>query len=169
MTKERVSQELTHFDEAGNAVMVDVTDKPVTRRRAEAHCWIRGLDDFAEVLRESQHAEVLSVARVAGMFGAKKTSHLIPLCHQLPLSSIALSFVIERDSLEIIATVETESQTGVEMEALAACGVAALSIVSQLGTRVDGLSIESLELQEKRGGRSGLWVRDPSEVKTTNR
>ncbi len=169
MTEPQAPQELTHFDDAGHAVMVDVTDKPITRRRAEAHCWIRGIEDLAAVLSDGEHDDLLSVARVAGMFGAKRTSRLIPLCHQLPLSSIAITFAPGHDALEIIAAVETESQTGVEMEALSACGVAALSIVSQLGARANALSIESLELQEKRGGRSGLWVRDPSEAGTSNR
>ncbi|HVB01469.1 MAG TPA: cyclic pyranopterin monophosphate synthase MoaC [Acidimicrobiales bacterium] len=169
MTESGASQELTHFDEAGNAVMVDVTEKAITRRRAEAHCWIRGLDDFDEVLREKDHAEVLTVARVAGVFGAKKTSSLIPLCHPLPLSSIEVLFVLENDSIEIIAAVETESQTGVEMEALSACGVTALSIASQLGPRNAGLLIDGLELLVKSGGRSGLWMRVSSEAKTTSR
>ncbi len=169
MTPEQIARDLTHFDAAGNAVMVDVIDKPITRRRAEAHCEVRGIDDFGEVLREGANTDVLSVARVAGVFGAKRTSHLIPLCHQLPLSSVEISFVIAHNSLEIIAAVETDSQTGVEMEALAACGVAALTVVSELSMRGAQLSIEGLELLEKRGGRSGHWVRDTSETTTSSR
>ena len=169
MTESNTPLELTHFDESGNAVMVDVTQKQVTRRRAEAHCWIRGLDDARGVLQEQRNSEVLSVARVAGIFGAKKTSALIPLCHPLPLSAIEMTFVIESDSIEIVAAVETESQTGVEMEALCACGVAALSIVSQLRAHHLELFIDRLELLIKSGGRSGLWMRDSSETTSTNR
>ncbi|HUY05972.1 MAG TPA: cyclic pyranopterin monophosphate synthase MoaC [Acidimicrobiales bacterium] len=169
MSGGETSQAFTHFDKSGHAVMVDVTDKAVTHRRAEAHCWVRGVDAGGAVLGEEAYAEAVSMARVAGMFGAKRTSSLIPLCHPLPLSGFEIAFVRERDAIEIIAVVETESQTGVEMEALGACGVAALSIVAWLSSRISRLWIDDLELLEKSGGRSGQWVRDSLEATTSNR
>lgn len=163
------SENLTHFDEDGHAVMVDVTEKSITLRRAEAHCVVRDLAPTDEIAREGDHGLVLATARVAALQGAKQTSKLIPLCHPLPLTMIDVAFSVTDDAIAITVITETESQTGVEMEALTACGMAALSIVSQLRGEHRSLVIDGIALWEKSGGRSGHWVRDSSKANTSNR
>lgn len=152
------SDRLTHIDERGRAVMVDVTHKAVTERLARASATVAGLADALRFVEE--HPEVLNEARMAGVSAAKSTSELIPLCHPLALDSTVIDFVIRSQAIDVRATTGTIGQTGVEMEALVACATAALSLVARLRTTDPGASIESLGLEEKRGGRSGLWVRD---------
>jgi cyclic pyranopterin phosphate synthase len=160
---------LTHFDDEGNAVMVDVTDKSVTLRSAEAHCVVHDLVTTDEIERDGDNGPVLAAARIAALQGAKQTSKLIPLCHPLPLTNIEVEFSVTNDAIAIKVITETRSQTGVEMEALTACGIAALSIASQLRGAHPDLVIGELALWEKSGGRSGHWVRDSSKAKTSNR
>lgn len=169
MTDAGAAPALTHFDEAGNALMVDVTEKTVSRRRAVAHCQVREPARADGATGGPLSPELLLAARVAGMFGAKQTSRLIPLCHPLPLRSVEISFVTHDHATEVIAVVETDAQTGVEMEALGACGVAALAIAATLVAHGTRPVIEGLELLEKRGGRSGIWVRDPSAATVSSR
>lgn len=149
----------THFDGDGNAIMVDVTDKAVTLRQATARCTVRNLE-AGDALDERMLHDVVTTARAAAILGARQTSRLIPLCHPLPLTSTTVDVVRDGDTLTIHATAETASQTGVEMEALTACAVAALSIVSQVRATQTQVVIDALELVDKRGGRSGHWTRE---------
>lgn len=149
-----MTNELSHIDEHGHAVMVDVTGKAQTHRRAEARCRVIHTGDLG-----SAAPAVLAGARAAGLLGAKQTSALIPLCHPLPLSALEIEFSVSEDAVEIIAVAETYGQTGVEMEALCACGVAALSLVAAVDDTTRNLVIEDLAVWEKAGGRSGHWTR----------
>ena len=149
-------EDLTHFNASGNAVMVDVTEKSTTDRRAIARCRVL----ISGGVPEREMEESLAVARVAGLSGAKWTSRLIPLCHSLPNVATTVTLSFEEGMVEIAAQSRTSSQTGVEMEALTACMVAALSVVSSLDGPSRTLVIDALELLDKRGGRSGHWARE---------
>ena len=141
--------------------MVDVGDKAVTRRRAVARARVAMQATTAEALAAGTVAkgDVLSVARVAGIQAAKRTSELIPLCHPLMLSSVQVDLVPGPSWLDIEATAETVDRTGVEMEALTACAVAALTIYDMCKASDRSMQVESLGLLEKSGGRSGDWRR----------
>jgi cyclic pyranopterin phosphate synthase len=152
-----VSGELSHIDERGHAVMVDVTAKDQTLRRAEVRGKVVRVGDLSGV--PGGLGELLASARAAGLLAAKQTSSLIPLCHPLPLRALSVDFEVGDDEIGIVAVAETLGQTGVEMEALCACTVAALSIVSVLSPRRRGVAIEDLALWQKSGGRSGSWLR----------
>jgi cyclic pyranopterin phosphate synthase len=156
---------LTHFDESGRAHMVDVGAKEVTSRRAVATGFVRMQPDTVDLIRAGRAAkgDVLAVAQVAAIMAAKKTSDLIPMCHPLMLTKVKIAFGIEADGIGIEATVETRGQTGVEMEALTAVSGAALTIYDMVKAVDRGMTIESIQLQEKEGGQSGHWVRDGSE------
>ena len=147
----------THLDARGRAVMVDVTGKAVTVRRAITSGRVVGITDAPRVI--ANQIEILTEARMAGLGAAKATSTLVPLCHPLPLEAIAIDFLVEPHVIEVRATAETIGQTGVEMEALCACAVAALSVLGRVRENDPDASIEALGLLEKRGGRSGLWRR----------
>ncbi|HET9662429.1 MAG TPA: cyclic pyranopterin monophosphate synthase MoaC [Thermomicrobiales bacterium] len=153
---------LTHFDESGRAHMVDVGAKEITARRAVASGFIRMQPETVALVREGRAAkgDVLAVAQVAGIMAAKKTSDLIPMCHPLMLTKVEVAFAIEDDGIGIEVTVETRGQTGVEMEALTAVSGAALTIYDMVKAVDRGMTIESIQLQEKEGGQSGHWVRD---------
>lgn len=156
-----MSDKLTHFDEAGQAHMVDVSDKAVTDRTAVAEGRvIMQPDTLARVLEGSaKKGDVLGVARLAGIMGAKKTSDLIPLCHPLPITRVALDLVADADlpGVRITATVKTSGQTGVEMEALTAVTTAALTVYDMLKAAEKGMRIEGIRLLTKTGGKSGTW------------
>lgn len=156
-----MSKELTHFDEAGRAHMVDVGGKEVTSRRAVATGFVRMRPETIVLIQEGRAAkgDVLAVAQVAAILAAKKTSELIPMCHPLMLTRIAVSFAVEEDGVGIEATVETRGQTGVEMEALTAVAGAALTIYDMVKAVDRGMVIERIALQEKEGGASGRWTR----------
>ncbi|MCO5222032.1 MAG: cyclic pyranopterin monophosphate synthase MoaC [Thermomicrobiales bacterium] len=156
-------EKLTHFDESGRAHMVDVGGKEVTSRRAVATGFVRMQPETVELIREgrAKKGDVLAVAQVAAIMAAKKTSDLIPMCHPLMLTKVAVSFAIEPDGIGIEATVETRGQTGVEMEALTAVSGAALTIYDMVKAVDRGMTIEGIGVQEKEGGRSGHWVREP--------
>lgn len=150
---------LTHFDAAGQAHMVDVSDKAVTDRTATAEASVIMLPETLAlvVAGSAKKGDVLGIARLAGIMGAKKTSDLIPLCHPLPITKVALDLTPD-DSLpgvRITATVKTSGQTGVEMEALTAASVAALTIYDMLKAAEKGMRIEGLRLLSKSGGKSG--------------
>jgi cyclic pyranopterin phosphate synthase len=153
---------LTHFDASGNARMVDVGEKDVTRRSATASGRIRMLPETAALIREGRASkgDVLGVARVAGIMAAKKTHELIPMCHPLLLTKVEVNFELRDDGVEISALVENRGQTGVEMEALTAASVAALTIYDMVKAVDRGMTIESIQLERKSGGRSGDFVRE---------
>ena len=153
---------LTHFDAQGQAHMVDVGDKASTRRVALATGRIR-MQPATLALIESGTAkkgDVLGIARLAGIMGAKKTSDLIPLCHPIGLTRVAVAFEVLSERCEIVctATAETVGQTGVEMEALTAVQVALLTIYDMCKAADRGMVINDVKLLEKHGGKSGSWV-----------
>jgi cyclic pyranopterin phosphate synthase len=150
---------LTHLDEEGRARMVDVSAKPVTTRDATAEATVRLGPVAGKAVREGavKKGDVLAVAQVAGVMGAKSTSTLIPLCHPLPLSGIALDFSWNGDDLRIRATVRTAAQTGVEMEALTAVSVAALTVYDMVKAVERAVRIEGIHLVHKAGGQRGEY------------
>jgi cyclic pyranopterin phosphate synthase len=156
---------LTHFDAQGQAHMVDVASKAATHRSATAEGWIEMLPATRGLI-ESGHAkkgDVLGVARIAGIQAAKKTSDLIPLCHPLAITKVALDFIIDadRNAVRCQATVETVGQTGVEMEALTAVQVALLTVYDMCKAVDKGMTMTGIRLLEKRGGKSGHFVAQP--------
>ncbi|MDQ6670890.1 MAG: cyclic pyranopterin monophosphate synthase MoaC [Chloroflexota bacterium] len=153
----------THLDETGRARMVDVSHKHVTSRQATARAVVSMQLETARMIAAGQMAkgDVLAVAQVAGVMGAKRTPDLIPLCHPLPISGVDMSFEldIDRARLEIRATVRVSSRTGVEMEALTAAAVAALTVYDMCKGIDRAMSIGNVELLHKAGGKSGEFVR----------
>jgi cyclic pyranopterin monophosphate synthase len=156
-----MSGELTHFDAAGNAVMVDVGTKEHTQRRATARGRVAMSPDTLRLIqgRGFKKGDVLAVAQLAGIMAAKKTHELIPLCHPLALSSVAVELSIDEagSAVEIEATVGLTGQTGVEMEALTAVSVAALTVYDMCKSVDRGMRIEAIRLVRKEGGKSGLF------------
>ncbi|MBV8091645.1 MAG: cyclic pyranopterin monophosphate synthase MoaC [Acetobacteraceae bacterium] len=152
---------LTHFDAAGNAAMVDVTEKPVTSRLATARARvIMQPQTLAVIMRgEAAKGDVLAVARLAGIMAAKRTADLIPLCHPLPISSVQVELVPDEaaSAVEVSATVRTAARTGVEMEALTAASVAALTVYDMCKAVDRGMRIEGLRVVHKEGGKSGVF------------
>ena len=154
---------LTHFDAAGNAMMVDVSEKPVTAREATAHGIITmNAEAFAAVQNGTvKKGDVLGVARIAGIMAAKRTSELIPLCHPLPLSKLTVEFNLlpDRQAVEAICTAKTTGVTGVEMEALTGVSAALLTIYDMCKAVDKGMELGEIHLVEKTGGKSGHYVR----------
>ncbi|HIF30378.1 MAG: cyclic pyranopterin monophosphate synthase MoaC [Pirellulaceae bacterium] len=153
---------LTHFAEDGRSRMVDVTDKAVTKRTARASGQVQMAASTLRLIQDREFAkgDVLEVARLAGIMAAKRTSDLIPLCHPLPISSIDIQFQLLNDStLSIEATVTVSGKTGVEMEALSAVTIAALTVYDMCKSVEKGMVIGPIRLEEKDGGRSGHFVR----------
>lgn len=153
--------ELTHFDAKGDAHMVDVSDKQVTNRVAVAEGYIKMAPETLAIIQEgrAKKGDVLGVARLAGIMGAKKTADLIPLCHPLQLSKVAVELTPD-DTLpgvRIEATVKTSGQTGVEMEALTAVSTAALTIYDMVKAVEKGMVIGDIRLELKDGGKSGRY------------
>jgi len=154
--------ELTHFDEGGASRMVDVTDKEVTLRMARASGRVRLQPSTLALVRDRRlvKGDVLEVARLAGIMAAKRTGLLIPLCHPLGLDSVQLSLTpVEPDLIEIEATVKVHGRTGVEMEALTAVSVAALTVYDMCKSVDRGMVIGPIQLEEKMGGRRGIYRR----------
>lgn len=155
---------LTHLGATGEAHMVDVSAKPETSRVARARGRVTMSPDTLRLAVEGQakKGDVFSVARIAGVMAAKKTSDLIPLCHPLPLSSISVEITPDEmlPGLRVVAEACVTGKTGVEMEALTAVSVACLTIYDMLKAVDRGMRIEGVELVEKRGGKSGDWKRD---------
>ena len=151
----------SHLDPLGRARMVDVTPKEPTHRKAVARCevYMRPETTVAIANREVKKGDVLAVARVAGIQAAKRTSDMIPLCHPLLVGAVTVNFEIGDDHVAIEAQVDTVDRTGVEMEALHACSVAALTIYDMCKSADRGMVIGDLALWEKQGGRSGLYRR----------
>jgi cyclic pyranopterin phosphate synthase len=155
-------QGLTHLDPLGRARMVDVTPKEASHRRAIAKARVHMQADTTSLVARGaiSKGDVLSVARVAGIQAAKRTPDLIPLCHPLLVGSVLINFRIEDEFVEVEAQVETVDRTGVEMEALTACSVAALTIYDMCKSADRSMVIGDLTLWEKTGGRSGTYRRD---------
>ena len=158
--------DLTHFDAAGQAHMVDVGEKPISARRAIAEGQIRMRAETLERIRAGNHSkgDVLGVARIAGIMAAKKTADLIPLCHPLALTRVEIELET-RDHPPAVycrARVETRGQTGVEIEALAAVQITLLTVYDMCKAVDHGMSIEQVRLVEKLGGKSGHWRRSES-------
>jgi cyclic pyranopterin phosphate synthase len=154
--------DLTHFDEHGASRMVDTTAKPETERAARASGQVRMLAATLALIRDRSLAkgDVLEVARLAGIMAAKKTGELIPLCHPLPITAATVDFAYEGDAiLHIEATVRVYGRTGVEMEALSAVSVAALTVYDMCKAVDKNMTIERIRLEEKTGGKSGPFHR----------
>jgi cyclic pyranopterin phosphate synthase len=155
---------LTHFDHKGDAHMVDVAAKDITRRRAIASGQIHMQAPTLQLIQQggNKKGDVLGVARIAGIMAAKKTSELIPLCHPLSLSHISIEFDLDEANqcIHCQATVETEAKTGVEMEALTAVQLALLTIYDMCKAVDRGMIMTNIGLVEKSGGKSGSWKRD---------
>ena len=141
--------ELSHVDEAGAVRMVDVSGKPVSRRRASARAVVRMAPETAARLAELPKGDALAAARLAGIMAAKRTSELIPLCHPLPLTHVGVELEVGPTSVEIVASAETQAQTGVEMEALVAATVAALTVYDMAKGVDSGMEIGEVRLLEK--------------------
>ncbi|MDO7596475.1 MAG: cyclic pyranopterin monophosphate synthase MoaC [Pseudomonadota bacterium] len=156
--------DLTHFNQAGEAHMVDVGAKQITKRVAVAEGQILMLDKTLKLIREGNHkkGDVLGIARISGIMAAKRTSDLIPLCHPLALTKVTVDFNILEDDVAVQcrAQVETSGQTGVEMEALTAVQIALLTIYDMCKAVDRGMVMTDIRLLEKAGGKSGHWVRE---------
>ena len=144
-----MSRDLSHVDEAGRVRMVDVGAKPLSRRRAVARATVKMQEETASRLRALPKGDALVTAELAGVMAAKRTSELIPLCHPLPLSHVEVSASVEEGAVQITATVETVAQTGVEMEALTAASVAALTVYDMAKAIDAGMVVTGVELVEK--------------------
>jgi cyclic pyranopterin phosphate synthase len=150
---------LSHFDEGGAARMVDVSAKAATRREAEASVFVAMSEEALAGLPVNPKGNPLEVARIAGIQGAKRTPELIPLCHPLPLSFVDVRAEVAAGGIAIRATAATTAQTGVEMEALTAAAVAALTVYDMCKAADKGMVIRDLRLERKTGGKSGDWER----------
>ena len=155
--------ELTHFNQSGEAHMVDVGKKAITQRTAITEGYIEMQAETLALISKGQHkkGDVLGIARIAGIMASKKTADLIPLCHPLPLTHVEIKLTAETDNNRIHCqtTVKTNGQTGVEMEALTATQVALLTIYDMCKAVDRGMVIQSVQLLEKDGGKSGHWQR----------
>lgn len=159
-----MSQPFSHLDEQGRPGMVDIGGKAVTRRAAVAEGFVKCSGELLDAIRGDRVAKgsVLQVARLAGVQAAKRTDELIPLCHSLPLDAVGVELELRDTGVFIRAQASTSWKTGVEMEALTAASVAALTVID-MGKAIDpGMTIERVQLVRKVGGRSGDWTRDPS-------
>ena len=153
--------DLTHFDDNGNAHMVDISDKQNSFRTAKAACYIQMSLEALKIIADgkSKKGDVLNVARIAGIQGAKRTSELIPLCHPISLTKISLDLTLNYKipGIEIISTVKTTGPTGVEMEALTAASISALTVYDMVKSLDKSIIIKDLRLIFKDGGKSGLY------------
>lgn len=153
---------LTHFNQSGDAHMVDVGKKDVTHRVAKTSGRIVMEPETQKLILEGSHkkGDVLGIARVAGIMAAKKTADLIPLCHPLPITHIQIDLTpVEDNAIKCVVTVETDGKTGVEMEALTATQICLLTIYDMCKAIDRGMTIEDVCLLEKSGGKSGHWIR----------
>jgi cyclic pyranopterin phosphate synthase len=154
--------ELTHLDKDGSARMVDVSEKEVTRRTATARAVVRMSAETAAAVAagDAPKGDVLGTARIAGIQAAKRTGELIPLCHPLGLDHVDVVARVEEDSVVLEATASVAARTGIEMEAMTAAAVAALTVYDMVKGIERGVTIEAVQLMSKCGGRSGDWHRD---------
>lgn len=154
-----MKKKLSHYDDAGAARMVDVSDKPDTKRTASAQAFVRIRRSVLRKLPENPKGNPLEIARIAGIAAAKRTSELIPLCHPLMVSHANVDVRVERDGVRIVATASTTGPTGVEMEALTAASVAALTVYDMTKALDKSIEIQDVYLIEKTGGKSGDFRR----------
>ncbi len=154
---------LTHFNQAGEAYMVDVADKEITHRKAIAEGRIIMDPDTLALIQQGGHkkGDVLGISRIAGIMAAKKTAELVPLCHPLPLTHVDITLTPETESSSVYCqvTAETDGKTGVEMEALTAVQVCLLTIYDMCKAVDRGMQMTNIQLIEKSGGKSGHWIR----------
>jgi cyclic pyranopterin phosphate synthase len=160
------NRKLSHYDSAGRAKMVDVSGKAVTRREAEASAFIEMSAEVLKALPQNPKGNPLEVARFAGIAAAKRTSDLIPMCHPLPLSFIDVTTEVCENGVQVNSKAATTAQTGVEMEALMAATIAALTVYDMCKALDKGIAIREIVLQRKSGGKSGDYQRkSPSRLK----
>ncbi len=150
---------LSHFDSAGSPRMVDVSEKQLTRRQARAQAFVKIAPKVLRKLPENPKGNPLEIARIAGIAAAKRTSELIPLCHPLMLSHADVEVTVEKKGVRIVASAATTAQTGVEMEALTAAAVAALTVYDMVKALDKSIEVQDLYLLEKTGGKSGDYRR----------
>jgi cyclic pyranopterin monophosphate synthase len=155
-----VMSKLSHFDEAGDARMVDVSGKAATRREAEASAFVAMSAATLAALDHNPKGNPLEVARIAGIQAAKRTAELIPMCHPLPLTHTDVQLAVAEGGIAIRATAATTAQTGVEMEALTAAAVAALTVYDMCKAADKAIVIRTIQLERKTGGRSGDYRRN---------
>jgi len=153
-------KKLSHYDSAGSARMVDVSAKSETRRTARAHAFVRIAKSVLKKLPENPKGNPLEIARIAGIAAAKRTSELIPLCHPLMLTHADLEVTVEKQGVRIVSTATVTGQTGVEMEALTAASVAALTVYDMTKALDKSIEIQDVYLIEKTGGKSGDYRRN---------
>jgi cyclic pyranopterin phosphate synthase len=154
-----MSEKLSHYDGAGRARMVDVSAKPATRREAAASAFVAIKPDVLAALPQNPKGDPLEVARIAGIMAAKRTADLIPMCHPLPLSLVDVDVSVCENGLAITSKIATTAGTGVEMEALVAVSVCALTVYDMLKAMDKGIEIREIMLQRKSGGNSGEYRR----------
>jgi cyclic pyranopterin phosphate synthase len=156
-----MSEKLSHINEDGNANMVDVSDRAITQRSARASGKVVLSKSVLSLIAEGKtpKGDVLATARIAGIMGAKKTPELIPLCHPISISSVNVDLEIVEDGVKIYSTVTISDRTGVEMEALTAVSIAALTIIDMTKALDPGATITNVQVDEKDGGRNGHWKR----------
>lgn len=153
------SNKLSHYDAEGRATMVDVSAKAATRRHAEASAFVAMSPDVLEALPRNPKGNPLEVARIAGISAAKRTAELIPMCHTLPLSFVDVTTQVCENGVKIRSEVATTAQTGVEMEALVAASVAALTVYDMCKALDKGIAVREIVLEHKSGGKSGEYRR----------
>jgi len=153
-------KKLSHYDSAGSPRMVDVSAKPETRRTARAHAFVRIDPEVLRKLPDNPKGDPLEIARIAGIAAAKRTSDLIPLCHPLMLTHADVEVSLEKEGVRIVSSAATTGPTGVEMEALTAASIAALTVYDMTKALDKSISIERLYLLEKTGGKSGDFRRE---------
>jgi cyclic pyranopterin monophosphate synthase len=158
-----VPKKLSHYDRAGKARMVDVSAKTATRREAEASAFVEMKPAVLQALSKNPKGDPLEVARLAGIMAAKQTSTLIPMCHPLPLTHVAVDMRLCENGVAITSKVTTTASTGVEMEALVAVSIAALTVYDMCKALDKGIEIRSVLLERKSGGKSGDYARPPQE------
>jgi cyclic pyranopterin phosphate synthase len=154
------AKKLSHYDETGRATMVDVSGKTPTVREAEASAFVAMSREVLRALPQNPKGDPLEVARVAGIMAAKRTSELIPMCHPLPLSKVEVEAKLGKDGIAIHTLVRTTAETGVEMEALVAASVAALTVYDMCKALDKGIEIREVVLLRKSGGQSGDYKRN---------
>src|SRR6516164_8864979 len=165
MTKPRKpakQTKLSHYDSAGRATMVDISAKVITRREAEASAFVAMKPEVLRALPENPKGNPLEVARIAGISAAKRTAELIPMCHPLPLSFIDVTTEVCENGVQVYSHAATIAQTGVEMEALVAASVAALTVYDMCKALDKGIAIREIVLERKSGGKSGEYLRQRS-------
>ena len=164
-----MAKKLSHYDDAGRARMVDVSGKSVTKREAEASAFVEMTPAVLAALPQNPKGDPLEVARIAGIMAAKRTAELIPLCHPLPLALIDVDLRVCENGVAITSKVATSAETGVEMEALVAASVSALTVYDMCKALDKGIGIEHIRLEKKSGGKSRTYIRKADKSRKRNR